>query len=65
MVIKKTKPNQVIVNAGATVIVDGKNFHCSGTNEKTGNTPAEVIQTLKDCIEQVSKGKGKASRRKK
>ncbi len=61
MTIRKTKPDRIVVNAGATVEVtrDGvtKRYGCSGTNEKTGKTPAEVIKNLKDCIEQVSKGK--------
>lgn len=61
MVIKK-KP-KVVINAGATVIVDGKHFHCSSTNEKTGNTPTEVIKKLKECIDKVASGK--APRRKK
>lgn len=59
--MRKTKPDKVIVNAGATVevTVDGKThrYGCSGTNEKTGSTPAEVIKNLKDCIEAASKGK--------
>ena len=65
--MRKTKPDKVVVNAGATVevTIDGKThrYGCSGTNEKTGGTPAAVIKNLKDCIEQVAQGK--APRRKK
>ncbi len=63
MAIKKTKPDRIIVNAGATVEVKiGNETHkygCSGTNEKTGTTPAQVIRNLADCIEAAARGKGK------
>lgn len=61
MAIKKTNPSKVTVNAGATVIVQAPNgdqttIRCTGTNEKTGRTPKEVIKNLQDCIESAIKG---------
>lgn len=52
---------RIIVNAGATVIVETEKgthqYNCSGTNEKTGRTAKEVLDNLRDCIEQASSGK--------
>lgn len=66
--IKKTKPDSVVVNMGATVTVvrDGEEHHfgCSGTNAVTGHTPAQVYKNIKDCVENAIKGKGKKKPRK-
>ena len=66
--IRKTKPDKVTVNAGATVVVirDGEEhyYSCSGTNEVNGHTPREVLKNIKDCVENAVKGKGKGKRRK-
>jgi hypothetical protein len=47
----------VKINAGAVVIVevDGgqRKFNCSGTNEKTGASPTEVLKHIQDCIKRA------------
>ena len=69
MTIKKTKPEKVEVNAGATVTVTAngelKYFSCSGSNEGGRDLTADqVIKNLIDCIRRASKGQGRPTRRK-
>jgi transcriptional regulator of nitric oxide reductase len=70
MAIRKTKPDRVEVNAGATVtvIVNGepKYFSCSGSNEGGRDlTPEQVVKNLANCIKQAAKGKGRQTLRRK
>jgi hypothetical protein len=61
MAIRKSKPDKVTVNAGATVEVqfgdETLRFNCSGSNASRDLSPAQVLKNLKDCIEHASKSK--------
>lgn len=66
--IKKTKPEKVVINTGATVEVtfngEVRRFSCGGTNEVNGNTPAAILKRVKDCVERGIKNKGRPIRKK-
>ncbi len=58
------KKPKISINAGAVIIVDGHKFTCTGTNEKTQQTPEEVIKTIQDCIKSSIAGSSSKKSRK-
>ena len=61
--IRKTKPDQVVISTGATVEVtvgnEVRRFSCGGSNAVNGKTPAEILKAVKDCVEKGIKKKGR------
>jgi len=54
------RKDKVIISAGATVIVESETgaqqkFGCTGSNQRTKKTPAQVIKSIQDCIEKSVK----------
>jgi hypothetical protein len=61
--IKKTKPDNVEISTGATVEVtvggEVRRFSCGGSNEVNEKTVAEILKSVKDCVEKGIKKKGR------
>ena len=61
--------SNVKISAGATIVVEDENgaqhkYTCTGANEVTGHTPAEVLKAIQDCVRKSIKAASSSKRRK-